>query len=160
MLFRTDYTSFEDIVHTSDVIPLVPDAKIPNRPMFRYSPSDLQEMHTQVDALLKHGLIHKSSSPFGSPILLRNGQWGAFCSMENPFLGKFRLSSVPVFQVFHGTKGSPFANVLVFHCSTIPVFHCSTVPLFQCSKCSTIPLFQCSTVLVFHWSTVPVFQVF
>jgi hypothetical protein len=62
--------SFVDIVHTSDVIPLVPDAKIPNRPMFRYSPSELQEMHTQVDALLKHGLIQKSSSPFGSPILL------------------------------------------------------------------------------------------
>jgi hypothetical protein len=41
-LFRTEYTSFEDIVHTSDVIPLVPDAKIPNRPMFRYSPSKLQ----------------------------------------------------------------------------------------------------------------------
>ncbi len=38
-LFRTEYTSFEDIVHTSDVIPLVPDAKIPNIPMFRYSPS-------------------------------------------------------------------------------------------------------------------------
>ena len=68
-LFRTEYTSFEDIVHTSDVIPLFPDAKIPNRPMFRYSPSELQEMHTQVDSLLKYGLIQKSSSPFGSPIL-------------------------------------------------------------------------------------------
>jgi hypothetical protein len=68
-LFRTEYTSFEDIVHTSDVIPLVPDAKIPNRPMFRYSPSELQEMHTQVDSLLKFGLIQKSSSPFGSPVL-------------------------------------------------------------------------------------------
>ena len=68
-LFKTEYTSYEDIVHTSDVIPLVPDAKIPNRPMFRYSPSELQEMHTQVDSLLKYGLIQKSSSPFGSPVL-------------------------------------------------------------------------------------------
>ena len=68
-LFRTEYTSFEDIVHTSDVIPLVPDAKIPSRPMFRYSTSELQEMHTQVDSLLKHGLIQNSSSPFGSPVL-------------------------------------------------------------------------------------------
>ncbi len=33
-IFRTEYTSFEDIVHTSDVIPLVPDAKIPSRPIF------------------------------------------------------------------------------------------------------------------------------
>jgi hypothetical protein len=31
-------------------------------------------MHTQVDALLKHGLIQKSSSPFGSPILFRQGK--------------------------------------------------------------------------------------
>ncbi len=46
-LFRTEYTSFEDIVHTSDVIPLVSDAEIQNRPMFRYSPSELQEMHFQ-----------------------------------------------------------------------------------------------------------------
>jgi hypothetical protein len=68
-LFRTDYTSFKDIVHTSDVIPLVPDPKIPNIPMFLYSPSELQEMHTQVDAPLKNGLIQKSASPFGSPIL-------------------------------------------------------------------------------------------
>jgi hypothetical protein len=68
-LFKIEYTSFEDITHTLDVIPLVPDAKIPNRPLFRYSPSELQEMHTQVDALLKHGLIQKSSSPLGSPIL-------------------------------------------------------------------------------------------
>jgi hypothetical protein len=43
--------------------------KIPNIPMFQYSPSQLQEMHTQVDTLLKHGLIQKSSSPSGSPIL-------------------------------------------------------------------------------------------
>ena len=37
--------------------------------MFRYSPSELQEMHTPVDSLLKFGLIQKSSSPFGSPVL-------------------------------------------------------------------------------------------
>ena len=34
-LLRTEYTSFEDVVHTSDVIPLVPDAEIRNRPVYR-----------------------------------------------------------------------------------------------------------------------------
>ena len=46
-LFRTEYTSFEDIVNTSDVIPLVSDAEIQKRPMFKYSPAELQEMHFQ-----------------------------------------------------------------------------------------------------------------
>jgi predicted aspartyl protease len=68
-LFKTDYTHFDDLEHSRSVIPLIPDAKIPNRPMFRYSPSELAEMHSQVDALLNKGLIQKSSSPFGAPIL-------------------------------------------------------------------------------------------
>jgi hypothetical protein len=33
-------------------------------------------MHTEVDALLKHVLIQKSSSPFGSPILFEKKKTG------------------------------------------------------------------------------------
>ena len=51
------------------VIPLVPDAVIPNRPMFRYSQGELAEMQTQVAELLRQGLIQKSTSPFGAPVL-------------------------------------------------------------------------------------------
>jgi hypothetical protein len=51
------------------VIPLVLGASIPNRPMFRYTQNELAEMQTQVTDLLKHGLIQKSISPFGAPVL-------------------------------------------------------------------------------------------
>jgi hypothetical protein len=37
--------------------------------MFRYSQNELAEMQTQVTDLLKHGLIQKSTSPFGAPVL-------------------------------------------------------------------------------------------
>jgi hypothetical protein len=42
---------------------------IPNRPMFRYSQLVLAEMQRQVTELLKQGLIQKSTSPFGAPVL-------------------------------------------------------------------------------------------
>jgi hypothetical protein len=56
--------------NTRSVIPLVPSESIPNRPMFWYTQNELAEMQTQVTDLLKHGLIHKSTSPFRAPVLL------------------------------------------------------------------------------------------
>ncbi len=52
-----------------EVIPLTPGAQPTNRPMFRYSQPELEEMHTQVKALLQAGLVQKSTSPFGAPVL-------------------------------------------------------------------------------------------
>jgi hypothetical protein len=55
--------------NTRSVISLVPDVVTPNRPMFRYYPLELAEMQRQVTELLKQGLIQKSTSPFGAPVL-------------------------------------------------------------------------------------------
>ena len=50
-------------------IPLIPGATPPNRPMFRLSPKEHQEVVDHIKSLLALGLIEPSSSPFGSPIL-------------------------------------------------------------------------------------------
>ena len=52
-----------------EVIPLIPGAHPTNRPMFRYSQPELEEMRTQVKTLLDSGLVQKSTSPFGAPVL-------------------------------------------------------------------------------------------
>jgi Reverse transcriptase (RNA-dependent DNA polymerase)/RNase H-like domain found in reverse transcriptase/Retroviral aspartyl protease len=50
-------------------IPLEAGSKPPNRPMFRYSPKELQAITEYVTELLDKGLIRPSSSPFGAPVL-------------------------------------------------------------------------------------------
>ena len=52
-----------------EVIPLVPGAHPVNRPMFRYSQPEMAEMIKQVKTLLDAGLVQKSTSPFGAPVL-------------------------------------------------------------------------------------------
>jgi hypothetical protein len=64
--------------NTRSVIPLVPDAHIPSRPMFRYSPAELAEMKSQVNEILLAGLIQKSTSPFGAPMLFVKKKTGEF----------------------------------------------------------------------------------
>lgn len=52
-----------------DIIPTIPGAKPPNRPLYRMSPRELEEVKRQVAELLEKGLIQESSSPYGSPVL-------------------------------------------------------------------------------------------
>jgi len=68
-LYLQGLPDYEQLTHTKSVVPLVPDAKVPVRPMRRYSPAEVEEMRQQVEQLLAHGLIQKSSSPFGANIL-------------------------------------------------------------------------------------------
>ena len=49
---------------------LTPDAQPPARPPYRLSWSEKEELHRQLQDLLKKGLITPSSSPFASPVLL------------------------------------------------------------------------------------------
>jgi len=60
---------YELLTHQRTVIPLVEGATIPIKPMRRYSPAEIEEMTKQVKNLLEHGLIQKSTSPFGANIL-------------------------------------------------------------------------------------------
>jgi len=50
-------------------IPLLPDAQIPHKRMYRLSPREREEVEKQVAWLLAKGWISESSSPFGSPVL-------------------------------------------------------------------------------------------
>lgn len=61
--------------HTID---LVPGSSPPNRPPYRVSAAQQEEIMSQVHDLLQKGLIQPSSSPFCSPVLLvqkKDGSW-------------------------------------------------------------------------------------
>ena len=58
-----------DIQIDHEVIPLLPGSKPIYRPMFRYSPMELEEMERQVKELLDLGYIEPSTSPYGAPVL-------------------------------------------------------------------------------------------
>jgi hypothetical protein len=63
------YMSLPPEREISHTIPLVPGAKPVFRPMYRYSPRELEEMETQIRELLRLGLIEPCNSPWGSPVL-------------------------------------------------------------------------------------------
>ena len=52
-----------------ETIPLEPGAKPVFRPLFRYSPLELEEMESKVTELLALGYIEPSTSPHGAPVL-------------------------------------------------------------------------------------------
>jgi hypothetical protein len=68
-LFRSALPDVNMLSNTRSVIPLVPEAHVPSIPMFRYPQAELAEMTSQVNELLQAGLIQKSTSPFGAPVL-------------------------------------------------------------------------------------------
>ena len=68
-LMRTSLPGPNQLPNQRQVIPLTPGSMPTNRPMFRYSPQEVQEMNRQVSELLQAGMVTKSTSPFGAPIL-------------------------------------------------------------------------------------------
>jgi len=52
-----------------ECIPLPPGSKPTFRPMFRYSPAEMQLMEARIAELLANGYIEPSTSPYGAPVL-------------------------------------------------------------------------------------------
>ena len=59
-------------------IDLIPRSAPPNRPPYRVSRAQQEEIMTQVQELLEKGLVRPSSSPFCSPILLVQKKDGTY----------------------------------------------------------------------------------
>ena len=68
-VFATELPGMPPARHSSEVIPLVPDARPVSRPLFRYSPRELDAIEAEVKMLLDKGLIEPSISPWGAPVL-------------------------------------------------------------------------------------------
>lgn len=51
-------------------VPIIPGSTIPNRPTYRMSPSELDELKKEISSLLERGLIRPSTSPYGAPVIL------------------------------------------------------------------------------------------
>ncbi|MCO5547351.1 hypothetical protein L7F22_000800 [Adiantum nelumboides] len=59
-------------------IELIPGSSLPNRPPYRVSYAQQEEILTQVNELLEKGLVRPSSSPFCSPVLLVQKKDGSY----------------------------------------------------------------------------------
>jgi hypothetical protein len=91
-MFRSQLPDVNMLSNTMSVVPLVPDAHIPSRPMFMYSLAELAEITSQVSELLLAGLIHKSTSPFGALVLFVKKKTGEFhMCVDNRALNKVTL---------------------------------------------------------------------
>ena len=65
-------------------IELTPGSTPPSRPAFRLSATELVELKTQLEELLKAGFIRPSKSPFGAPILFVKKKDGTVPSTTSP----------------------------------------------------------------------------
>jgi hypothetical protein len=60
-------------------IPLIPGATPVNVKPYRYSPSQKDETESQLQEMLRNGIIQPSVSPFASPVLLVKKKDGSWC---------------------------------------------------------------------------------
>lgn len=64
--------------HYDHLIPLIPRAQPVNIRLYRHKPDNKDEIEAQIIEILKAGIIHRSSSPFSSPMILvkkKDGTW-------------------------------------------------------------------------------------
>ena len=83
-------------------IELIPGISPPNKPPYRVSPSQQEEIMTQVNEILEKWMVQPSSSPFFSPVLLVQKKDGLYCMCVD-----YRaLNKNTIKNRFHGFQGS------------------------------------------------------
>ncbi|MCO5574478.1 hypothetical protein L7F22_028263 [Adiantum nelumboides] len=64
-------------------IELIPSSSPPNKPPYRVSHAQQEEIMRQVNELVEKGMVRPSSSPFCSPVLLVHKKDGTYCMCVN-----------------------------------------------------------------------------
>ncbi|MCO5560475.1 hypothetical protein L7F22_014090 [Adiantum nelumboides] len=59
-------------------IELIPGSSLPNKPPYKVSQAQQEEIMRQVNELVEKGIVRPSSSPFCSPILLMHKKYGTY----------------------------------------------------------------------------------
>ncbi|MCO5594118.1 hypothetical protein L7F22_048139 [Adiantum nelumboides] len=65
------------------MIELIPGSSPPNKPPYRVSQAQQEEIMRQVNELVEKGMVRPSSSPFCSPVLLVQKKDGTYCMFVN-----------------------------------------------------------------------------
>ncbi|MCO5576356.1 hypothetical protein L7F22_030165 [Adiantum nelumboides] len=94
-------------------IDLIPGSAAPNKPPYRVSAAEQEEIVTQVNELLQKGYIQPSSSPFCSPVLLvqkKDGYWCMFIDYRalNKIIVKHKYPIPCIDDVLDRLQGASF----------------------------------------------------
>jgi len=102
-------------------IELVPGSLPPSRPMYRMSPTELDELKRQLDDLLSKGLIRPSKSSYGAPVLLtkkKDGGW-RFCvdyRALNAITVKNKYPLPRIDELFDRLQGAKYFSKIDLRC--------------------------------------------
>ncbi|MCO5586260.1 hypothetical protein L7F22_040199 [Adiantum nelumboides] len=96
-------------------IELIPGISPPNKPPYRVSQAQQEEIMRQVNELVEKGMVRPSSSPFSSPVLLVHKKDGTYCMcVDYRALNKITIKNrflVPrIEDLYDNLQGSTYFN--------------------------------------------------
>ncbi|MCO5604768.1 hypothetical protein L7F22_058938 [Adiantum nelumboides] len=102
-------------VFDDHAIELIPGSSPPNKPPYRVSQAQQEEIMRQVNELVEKGMVRPSSSPFCSPVLLVHKKDGTYCMcVDYRALNKITIKNrfpVPrIEDLFDKLQGSTYFN--------------------------------------------------
>ena len=92
---------------------LIPGAKLPNKALYRLTPSENEELNRQVQELLQKGLIRETLSPYAIYVVLahmKNGEW-IMCTDSraiNKIIVKYIFSMPRINDIMDNLSGAKY----------------------------------------------------